>query len=181
MLMLSSEFTLFLRETRFVSLTDMMDDAIEVEVNLIASNKTKQRNDTRRVKEEEPQASTSQSRSNAKFNMMIKTMEKMIDKFSTDDKNQMKDQNEPQVRNPNFRRHQGPPVPQVIPRGQRNPNEQQIRPPFQENLIDEEFIEKPKDHIHHFGNELKESDSLFSQRVSMTILCPKKMRMTKNQ
>ena len=37
----SSEFTLLLRERRSVSLTDMMDDAIEVEVNLTTSNKTK--------------------------------------------------------------------------------------------------------------------------------------------
>ena len=44
-----------------------------------------------------------------------------------------------------------------MPRGQRNPNEKQIKPPFEENMIDEEFVEKPQDHIHHFGNELKES------------------------
>ena len=37
----SSEFTLLLRERRFVSLTNMMDDSIEVEVNLTSSNKTK--------------------------------------------------------------------------------------------------------------------------------------------
>ena len=61
--------------------------------------------------------------------------------LSSNDKNQMKKQHEPQVINPNFRRQQGPPIPQVMPRGQRNPNEHQIRPPFQENLIDEEFIE----------------------------------------
>ena len=100
----SSKFTLLLRERIFVSLTNMMDDAIEVEVNLIASNKTKQRNDTRRVKEEEPEASTSQSSSDPEFNMMTKTMEKLMDKLSADAKNQMKVQNEPQVRNPNFRR-----------------------------------------------------------------------------
>ena len=64
-------------------------------------------------------------------------------RFSMDDITQMKDQNEPQVRNPNVRRQQGHPVPQVMPREPRNPNEQQIRSPFQENLIDEEFIEKP--------------------------------------
>ena len=46
-----------------------------------------------------------------------------------------------------------------MPRGQINPNEQQIRPPFQDNLIDEKFIEQPQDHIHHFGNELKESNT----------------------
>ena len=125
-------------------------------MKLIASKKTRQKNETRRVKEEEPQASTSQSSLDAKFNIMMKTMENLMDKFPTDDKNQMKDQNEPQVRNPNFRRHQGPLIPEVMLRGERNPNEQQIRPPFQENLIDEEFIEKPQDHIHHFGNEPKE-------------------------
>ena len=37
----SSEFTLFLRERRLVSLEDMMDDATEVEVNLSTSNKNK--------------------------------------------------------------------------------------------------------------------------------------------
>ena len=159
----SSEFTLLLRERRFVSLAEMMDDAIKVEVNLITSNKTKQKNETRRVKEEEPQASTSQSSSNAKFNMMMKTMEKMMDELSADDKNQMKDQNEPQVRNLNIRRQQGPLVPQVTPREKRNPNEQQIRPPFQENPIDEEFIEQPQDHIHHFGNEPKESKTFLTK------------------
>ena len=56
----SSEFTLLLRERIFVSLLDVMDDALEVEVNLSASNKTKQKNETRRVREEETQASTSQ-------------------------------------------------------------------------------------------------------------------------
>ena len=37
----SSGFTLLLRVRRYDSLTDMMDDAIEVEVNLTTSNKTK--------------------------------------------------------------------------------------------------------------------------------------------
>ena len=37
----SIEFTLLLRERRSISLTNMMDDAIEVEVNLSISNKTK--------------------------------------------------------------------------------------------------------------------------------------------
>ena len=37
----SSEFTLLLREIRFVPLTNMIDDAIEVEVNLSTSNNTK--------------------------------------------------------------------------------------------------------------------------------------------
>ena len=52
-----------------------------------------------------------------------------------------------------------------MPRGQINPNEQQIRSPFQEILIDEEFIEKPQDHIHHFGNELKELETFVTKDV----------------
>ena len=37
----SSEFTLLLRERRFVSFEDMMDDATEVEVNLSTSHRNK--------------------------------------------------------------------------------------------------------------------------------------------
>ena len=43
---------------------------------------------------------------------MMKSMEKMMDKLFVVDTNQMKNKNEPQVRNPNFRRQQGPHVPQ---------------------------------------------------------------------
>ena len=50
-----------------------------------------------------------------------------------------------------------------MPRGKRNPNEQKIRPPFQENMVDEEFIDQPKDHIHHFGNEPKESKTFLTK------------------
>ena len=50
-----------------------------------------------------------------------------------------------------------------MPRGKRNPNEQKIRTPFQENLIDEEFIKQPQDHILHFGNELKYLESVVTK------------------
>jgi hypothetical protein len=73
-------------------------------VNLSTSNNTKQKNETRMVKEEETQASTSQSNSDAKFNMMMNTMENIMDKMYADDMTQMKDDNKPQVRNPNFRK-----------------------------------------------------------------------------
>ena len=52
----SSEFTMLLRERRLIFLTDMMDDAIEVEVNLLASNKTNQKNETRREKKKNPRS-----------------------------------------------------------------------------------------------------------------------------
>ena len=87
MQMLDSEFTLLLRERRSTSLENMMQDAIEVEVNLSASNKTKQRGECRRVKEE-AQASTSQSSIDAKMDLMMKSMERLIDKLSMDDRGQ---------------------------------------------------------------------------------------------
>lgn len=61
-----SEFTLLLRERRSTSLENVMQDTIEVDVNLSASNKTKQGGESRRVKEE-AQASTSQSNTDAKM------------------------------------------------------------------------------------------------------------------
>ena len=83
---------------------------------------------------------------------MMNVMEKLMDKLFVDDKNKNRDQNYPQIRNPNFRRPQGPLVPQNMQRGQRNPNDQQVRPPFQQNLVAKDFIEQAEDHIDHFGN-----------------------------
>jgi hypothetical protein len=50
-----------------------------------------------------------------------------------------------------------------MPRGDRNPNEQQIISPFQENLVDEEFIEEPQEHIHQLGDDPKELDSFVTK------------------
>lgn len=125
----SSEFTLLLRERRFVTLDDMIEDATEVEVNLTTSNKNKQRNETKRVKDNEPQPLASTSNSDAKIDSLIEAVKALV-KISTTEKNEMKNQHETQIRNPNFRRQQGPPVPQVMQREPGNPNEQQIRPLF---------------------------------------------------
>ena len=100
---------------------------------LLASNKNKQRHETKRVKEEEPQASTSSSSLDPRIESMVETMKamgKLMEKLSLDNKTLMINQNEPQIKNQNFRRQQGPPIPQVMPRVPRNPNDQQIRPPF---------------------------------------------------
>ena len=101
----------------------MMDDATAVEVNFSTSHRYKHRHETKRVKDEEPQASTSSSNLDVKHDTMMKALEILMVKLSSDDKNQLKNQNEPQVINPNFRRQQGPLVPQVMQREPRNPNE----------------------------------------------------------
>ena len=91
----SSEFTLLLRERRYVSLEDMMDDATEVEVNLSESHRSKQRHETKRVKDDEPQASTSSSNLDMKHDTMMKAIERLMVKLSSDDKNQTKNPHEP--------------------------------------------------------------------------------------
>ena len=114
-----NDFTLSFRERRSATLADMMEDAIEVEFNFLASNKTKQKGENRRVKEE-AQASTSQSSADIKMDFMMKAMERIIDRLSVDDRGQTtnKECNEPQIRNPNFKqpRQLAPLPPQILQR-----------------------------------------------------------------
>ena len=147
------DFTLLLRERRSATLVDMMNDAIEVEVNMMASKKGKYTIEVRKVKEEQ-QPSTSQNSTDAKFDSMMKVTEKLVEKLFVDDRHVAKEQNEPQIKNTNFRqpRQQAPP-PQILQRGQRNHNDQ-VRPPFQENLLDDEFPEQPEDHINQLGDQV---------------------------
>jgi len=77
------EFVLALRERRSPTLVDMMTVAIEVEVNVMATRKSKQ--DEKKVKEKD-QPSSSSSPSDLKFDIMMKTMENMMEKFFVDNK-----------------------------------------------------------------------------------------------
>ena len=120
-----------------------MNDVIEVEVNLMASKKGKYRFEAKRVKEE-AQPSTSQSTSDAKIDFVLRVMERMMERFAENDRQVVREHNEPQIRNPNFRqqRQLGLPPPQILPRGQINQNQNQVdqvRPPFKEHLLDEDF------------------------------------------
>jgi hypothetical protein len=100
----SSDFALLLRERRYATLVDMMNDAIEVEVNLMASRKIKNKVETEKNKvKEENQPSSSQS-SDAKLDMMVKTMEKLVERLTLDNRLVTRERQEPQIRNPNFRR-----------------------------------------------------------------------------
>ena len=86
----------------------------------------------RRRQENQPSTSAPSSASDVKFEMMMKTMDRLVDRLALDNRPPNREKPKNQVRNPNFRR---PPPPQ---RNQRNPEDQQIRPPFPENLVDEE-------------------------------------------
>ena len=85
-----------------------MNDAIEVEVNSMASKKGKYRFETKKVKEE-VKPSTSKSTVDSKIDSMLKVMERLDE----NDRHVVREQNEPQIRNPNFRqpRIQGLPPP----------------------------------------------------------------------
>ena len=106
------EFALFMRERRFATLADMMNDAIEVELNMMSSKRGKYKSKTRKVKDE------AQSSSDLKFDSIMKVMEKLVDKLYIVDRPVIRDNNEPRIRNPNFRqpRQQPPQQPQIIQR-----------------------------------------------------------------
>jgi hypothetical protein len=134
-----------LRERRSNTLDDKMSDAIEAEVNLMASENIKHNLD-RSVNKVQGEAhpSTSQS-SNDKFDLMMKTMEKLMEKMFVENKPATRDQIDFQPINQNLR---GAPVPQIRQIDQRDQGDQQIKPPFQNNYANEYFDQIIEDHMH---------------------------------
>ena len=115
----------------------------------------------RRRQENQPSTSTSFSTNNVKFEMMMKNMERLMEMIDLYNRPPNREKPENQIRNPNFSR---PPPPQ---RNQRN---QQIRPQFLENLVDEEGEEDPMDILIHQFDDIdseiyliEEEHNLFSQ------------------
>lgn len=104
-------------------------------MNLLASNKKKQKGESKRVKEES-QASISHSSTDVKMDLIMKSIERLIDRLSIDNRGQTanREHNEPHIKNPNFRQPRQPtsPPPQILQREQRNTNDQ-VMPPFHQN------------------------------------------------
>ena len=124
----------------------------------MSSKRGRYKVDTReqRKPKEEPQASTS---ADPKFDSLIKVMERLADRLSIDGKPPIRD-NVPQIRNPNYRvpRQQDPPPPRIAQRGERLPNNpnnntDQVRPPFQQNLVDDEFLHIEEEEINSVRGE----------------------------
>ena len=96
-----------------------------------------------------------------------------MDRLTMEAKPVNQEQNEPQIRNPNFSRPIPPPLQHNRQRDVRNPRnqeDQQIRPPFPENYVAvEDDAESIEDHIHHFGDLdskiylTKEEHNMFAQ------------------
>ena len=78
--------------------------------------------DKRKVREESvPSTSAASSPNDVKLKIMIKTMEILMDMMIVDNRKLNREHNEPQIRNPNFRRSNPPPPPQIRQRDMRNP------------------------------------------------------------
>jgi len=137
-----SDFSLLLRERESASLADMQNDAIKVEVNMLAAKKSKMAKT--KIKEEEKPSTSAQEE---KFETMMKTMEKLMDRLALGTASAPPVQQEPQFRRP-----------QNQQRLRDNRNQQgnpPVRPPFQQNLVDEEDEpEVPEESIHCFDEEV---------------------------
>ena len=73
-----------LRERKSASLAAMFTDALEVEANMMVSGKIKQRDIDRRKTRKENMSSTSSSATDIKFEMLLKTVEKLMDRLIVD-------------------------------------------------------------------------------------------------
>ena len=83
------EFALLLREIKSTSIPVMFQNALEVEANMMASGKIKQKveTDKRKSREENvPSASALVSSNDVKFEMILEMMENMIDRISADNR-----------------------------------------------------------------------------------------------
>ena len=135
-----NDFSFLLRERKSNTLLGMFTNALEVEANMMACGKIKPRADIdRRKGREEAHPSTfASSSSDIKFELMLKTMEKLMDRLIVEARPVNQEQNEPQIRNPNFRRQVPPPLPSNKPRdvrNLRNLEERPIRPLFPKNYV----------------------------------------------
>ena len=151
------EFSLHLRERRPVSLLNMQEAALEVESNILASNRLKvnsyhQNYDRKGKKEVAPVVSTSQlvdSKIN-EIEKLVKILTAKLTKLELEkNTNKPAQEGERNPNNPNQFRHQF--APRFIPRERRNNDiqrerreaeDQKVPPPLQNNVIDEGEVEK---------------------------------------
>ena len=79
---------MLLRERKSATLPAIFTDALEVEANMMACGKIKLRAevDRRKVREEAHPTTSASSSSDIKFKMMLKTMEKLMDRITVEAK-----------------------------------------------------------------------------------------------
>ena len=98
-----SDFSLLLRERKSVNLPTMFIDELEVEDNLMDYGKMKQRVEVDRRKVREENQPPTSSSTDAKFDVTMRTMERIKDILALDNRFQNRYHHDPQIRNTNFR------------------------------------------------------------------------------
>jgi hypothetical protein len=104
---------------------------------------------------------------------MMRTMENLMEKMSMGNKPAAQEHHDPQPRNQNLRRGQ---VPQIRQREHRYQGDQQTRPPFQNNYVDENFDQMFEEQIHccddknpHMFLTKREHDRYMSQNDDLML------------
>ena len=98
--------------------------------------------------QDKAQPSTSQT-SEERFETMMKTMEKMMERMDLDNKTNTREYTDVLLRN-----QRRPTIPQIKQRDQRNheiqgnQGDQKIRPPFQNNYVNENYDDNFEDNMH---------------------------------
>jgi hypothetical protein len=159
-----SDFCLLLRERRSPTLSLMQDAALEVESNILASQKRKGDSDRRRPKNE----ASSSSSADPKLDKMAKMLESLtseISKLKIENKQPVKGRGtyDSAGRNPNqnpnnFRRNNQPT--QILQREKNSTEDQRIKVPLQNVVMDEDNGEDQEDgegDIHCVGEETGKS------------------------
>jgi hypothetical protein len=159
-----SDLCLLLRERRSPSLSLMQDAALEVESNILASQKRKGESDRRRSKNE----ASSSSHADPKLDKMAKMLESLtseISKLKIENKQPVKGRStyDPAGRNPNlnpnsFRRNNQPT--QILQREKNSNEDQRIKVPLQNVVMDDDNGEDQEDgegDIHCVGEETGKS------------------------
>jgi hypothetical protein len=135
-----AKFSLLLRERRSTTLLSMQEATIEVESNILASDrlKTRSEKDKKKQREDSP-ASSNPTTSDPKLDEMTKTLKDLtseIAKLKWESKQPNRAFQGAGNINPNqFRRSND--APQIMQRERRNVDDQRVVPPFQNNQIEE--------------------------------------------
>ena len=142
-----SDFCLLLRE-RCATLADMQDAALEVESNIMAAEKLKTHADRRRQRGEASSSSTSSSEPKLdKMTKMIESLATEISKLKVEQSSgKARLPNTFAPRNPNPFRRANEQL-QIIQRGKEANEDQKVKAPFQNVVMEEEQIED-EDEIH---------------------------------
>jgi hypothetical protein len=148
------EFCLLLRERRSTSLAHMQDVALEVESNILATDKLRGKYDRDRRKQKAEASSSDASGTNPQVDeltKLVKSLSAEMEKLKLEGRQANRNPQDFGNRN-NFRRQNN--APQILQRDKRNREDQKVQTPLQNNLVDDEEgdNEEADQEIHYLGD-----------------------------